>query len=160
MDVRPATPADADSLAAVIAVVADEGRWLLTEGPIDPSERAQRIRPGLAQGRDLAWVLVDGSEVVGTLGLHPTGAAGVYSLGMCLLEQVRGHGGGGRLLEAALAGARERGIHKVELEVFPDNAAAIALYASRGFAVEGLRRDHYLRKDGSRRSALIMSTFP
>ncbi|MEA2198517.1 MAG: hypothetical protein QOJ25_2568 [Solirubrobacteraceae bacterium] len=36
-------------------------------------------------------------------------------------------------------------------------ARAIALYVSAGFEVEGLGRNHYLRRDGSRRSALIMA---
>jgi putative acetyltransferase len=53
--------------------------------------------------------------------------------------------------------ARERSIHKVELEVFCENARAIGLYASRGFAVEGVRREHHLRRDGGRRSTLLMA---
>ena len=34
---------------------------------------------------------------------------------------------------------------------------AIALYSSAGFEVEGLRRDHYRRRDGRLRSALVMA---
>ena len=39
-----------------------------------------------------------------------------------------------------MAHARLWGAHKLELEVWLDNAPAIALYASAGFEVEGLRR--------------------
>jgi putative acetyltransferase len=60
------------------------------------------------------------------------------------------------LMEAALA-ARPADAHKIELEVFPDNEAAIGLYRSFGFEEEGLRRDHYRRRDGSLRSALVMA---
>ncbi len=60
------------------------------------------------------------------------------------------------LAEAALA-SRPADVHKIELEVFPDNEAAIGLYRSLGFEEEGLRRDHYRREDGSLRSALIMA---
>lgn len=49
------------------------------------------------------------------------------------------------------------GAHKVELEVWPDNSRAISLYESAGFEVEGPRRDHYLRRDGSLRSFLLMA---
>ena len=68
----------------------------------------------------------------------------------------RGRGGGRALIEALLA-AVPAGAHKVELEVFPDNEAAIALYRSFGFEEEGLRRDHHRRGDGSLRSALLMA---
>jgi len=47
--------------------------------------------------------------------------------------------------------------HKVELEAWVDNARAIALYTSSGFEVEGIRRNHYRRKDGTLRSAMIMA---
>jgi putative acetyltransferase len=60
------------------------------------------------------------------------------------------------LAEAAI-GARPGDVHKIELEVFADNVAAIALYRSLGFEQEGLRRDHYRREDGSLRSALLMA---
>jgi putative acetyltransferase len=88
--------------------------------------------------------------------MHPTNAKGVLSLGMWLLPQWRGRGGGRMLMEAALE-ARPPHVHKIELEVFPDNEAAIALYRSLGFEQEGVRRDHYRRLDGSLRSALLMA---
>ena len=48
-------------------------------------------------------------------------------------------------------------MHKLELEVWPDNGPAISLYTRYGFEVEGLRRSHYRRRDGSLRSSLIMA---
>jgi L-amino acid N-acyltransferase YncA len=62
-----------------------------------------------------------------------------------------------RFREVFLEHAHACGAHKVELEVWVDNARAIALYASAGFEVEGLRRDHYRRRDGQLRSALLMA---
>ena len=59
-------------------------------------------------------------------------------------------------MEAAIA-AVPRDVHKVELEVFPENEAAIALYRAHGFAQEGLLRDHYRREDGTLRSSLLMA---
>jgi hypothetical protein len=40
------------------------------------------------------------------------------------------------------------GAHKLWLETWTDNARAIAFYAAIGFEVEGLKRDHYRRRDG------------
>ncbi|MDQ3609333.1 MAG: GNAT family N-acetyltransferase [Actinomycetota bacterium] len=155
--VRPARPDDAEPFAVVIAAVADEGDSILTEAPVDVAGFSLRVRQTIRDPHHALLVLVEADEVVGCLGLHPTNAQGVSTLGMAVLEGSRGRGGGGALLDAALSAARERGIHKVELEVFCDNARAIGLYASRGFAVEGVRREHHLRKDGSRRSALLMA---
>lgn len=155
--VRPARPEDAEPFAVVIAAVADEGDTILMEAPVDVAGFSLRIRQTIRDPDHLLLVLVEGDDVVGCLGLHPTNAEGVSTLGMAVLEGSRGRGGGGALLDAALGAARERSIHKVELEVFCENARAIGLYASRGFAVEGLRREHHLRRDGSRRSTLMMA---
>ena len=44
--------------------------------------------------------------------------------------------------------ARERGVAKLELHVFPHNEPAIALYEQFGFEREGYRKRHYRRRDG------------
>jgi len=155
--VREARPEDAAATARVFAAVAEEG-LLATEPPVDVAARAERFR-GLIETEDPDTLLVleDGGRIVGHAGIHQTQAEGVLSLGMAILPDARGRGGGRALLEAVFEYARARGAHKVELEVWPGNARAISLYASAGFEVEGLRRDHYRRKDGTLRSALLMA---
>jgi RimJ/RimL family protein N-acetyltransferase len=44
-------------------------------------------------------------------------------------------------MTAAIAHGAERGLWRLELTVMEDNRAALALYLSSGFQVEGLRRD-------------------
>ena len=156
MHVRRAQPRDADGFARVVAAVAEEGRFIVTEPPVDVAAFADRVRATIDADRDALWVLTHEGEVVGCLGLHAV-VGGVVSLGMCVLAGHRGRGGGSALLDAALAHARASGLARVELEVFPENGPAVALYASRGFAVEGLRRAHYPRRDGTRRSSLVMA---
>ena len=157
MRVRRASAEDAEAFAAVIREVAEERRWIATEPPVDLAERAGRTRTMLEQG-DALWVLEDdGGTVVGGLGLHQTGIRGVVSLGMSIVAGSRGRGGGRALLDAAFEHLQTSDLHKVELEVWPDNGPAIALYTRYGFEVEGLRRNHYRRKDGTLRSALIMA---
>jgi RimJ/RimL family protein N-acetyltransferase len=158
MQVRPAGPGDAEACVSVLSAVAEEREWIATEPPVDVPERVERMRAGIVDESDRLWVLETDGRVVGTLGLHPTPARGVASLGMCILQEARGRGGGRALVDAALDHARERhDLHKVQLEVYVENGPAIALYASAGFSVEGFRRDHYLRQDGRRRSTLIMA---
>ncbi len=144
-------------MAGVMAAVAEEG-LIATEPPVDVEARARRIRETIeGEGPAALWVLEDGGRVVGNAGVHQSGARGVLSLGMAILPEARGRGGGRSLLQAAVEHARACGAHKLELEVWPDNAPAIALYATAGFEVEGLRRDHYRRRNGSLRSALVMA---
>jgi RimJ/RimL family protein N-acetyltransferase len=154
VEVRDATFEDCDALGAGMKVVVDEGGWLATEAATE-LELANRFRQAILEAHQV-FVLEDEGGIVGALGLHPTSAAGVVSLGMWVLPSHRRRGGGRMLMEAALA-ARPDEIHKLELEVFPENEAAIALYRKLGFEEEGLRRDHYRRRDGSLRPALIMA---
>jgi putative acetyltransferase len=156
MEVRAARLEDCDALAHGMSAVVAEGRWLATEADTPPAELEQRFRASVEWDGFFLFVLEDGGEIVGSLGMQPTQADGVLSLGMWILPEWRGRGGGRLLVDVALA-ARSADVHKIELEVFPDNAAAIALYRSTGFEEEGLRRDHYRRLDGSLRSALIMA---
>jgi ribosomal-protein-alanine N-acetyltransferase len=64
---------------------------------------------------------------------------------LAVREPGRRRGVGAALLDAALAEARRRGAANVYLEVRDSNAAARALYASRGFEEAGLRRGYYRR---------------
>jgi RimJ/RimL family protein N-acetyltransferase len=59
----------------------------------------------------------------------------------------RGQGVGRALLDAAVDWAREAGVRKLELHVFPWNERAIALYERFGFEREGYRKGHYRRGD-------------
>lgn len=150
---RPATEEDCETIGAEMKVVVEEGRWLATE-EAGTEELAERHRAALAAGERL-YVLEDEGEVVGCLGLYRR-LAGVEHLGMWVLPTHRGRGGGRMLMEAAIA-ERPPDVHKLELEVWPENEVAVGLYRSIGFEEEGLRRSHYRRRDGSLRSALIMA---
>jgi putative acetyltransferase len=153
--VRPATVEDCEAIGQGMKIVVDEGTWLATESTTGAAELAVRHRQAI-EGGEAVFVLEDEGEIVGSLGLRSTLTGGVLSVGMWILPSHRGRGGGRMLMDAALA-ARPADVHKIELEVWPDNEAAISLYRGMGFEREGLRRNHYRREDGSLRSALIMS---
>jgi RimJ/RimL family protein N-acetyltransferase len=154
--IRPARDEDAEVTAAITAVVAEEGT-IGAQPPVDVAARAAALRTLLTQdGRGGAWVLCDEERPVGIATARER-VGGVLSLGMMLLPEARGRGGGRALLDGVLDHARATGAHKVDLEVWPDNGRAIALYAAAGFTVEGLRDRHYRRRDGCLRSSLIMA---
>src|SRR5262245_48310850 len=101
---------------------------------------------------------VDG-RVVGLLGLEVGRGRRAHSaaLGMMVHDDFQGRGVGTALLAAAVELAeRWLGLHRIELEVYPDNAAALRLYGKFGFEEEGRFRRFALR-DGQWTDAIGMA---
>ena len=98
-------------------------------------------------------------RVLGMIGLHIYGGrrAHVCGIGMFVHDDFHGEGIGTLLMEAAIELAeRWLGLTRMELTVFVDNAAAIALYEKFDFAVEG-RHVAYARRDGEFVDTLAMA---
>ena len=139
--VRPARDADRRPLALLYAAVAEERDGIATEPPVDVEARAA------SWTLDGTLVAVAGTELIGSLHVAPS-RFGFGEIGMAVAREWRGRGVGAALLESAIAWARERGLHKLSLSVFPHNAAAIALYRKFGFVEEGRRVKQYRRASG------------
>ncbi|MDQ2727791.1 MAG: GNAT family N-acetyltransferase [Actinomycetota bacterium] len=155
--IRPATTEDLDAVVAVLWAVGAEGRWIGTEVPFDRQVRRARMADRLARD-DAAGFVADApgnGGVVGNIGVV-VAPYGVADIGMALLDGWRGQGLGTALLDAGLAWARDAGAHKAALEVWPDNAAALALYRRFGFVEEGCKRRHYRRANGELWDAILM----
>jgi ribosomal protein S18 acetylase RimI-like enzyme len=85
------------------------------------------------------WVAEQGDRIVGSIAVLD-GENGEGQLRWFLLApQARGTGLGRRLLETALAYARERGMPRVFLWSFSDLATALKLYERAGFKVTETR---------------------
>jgi RimJ/RimL family protein N-acetyltransferase len=155
--VRRARVDDVSEAARTVAAVAEED-FIATQPPVDVEQRADRFREIVERGEPAGvWILADDDGRQVGHAVAEESVPGVLTIGMAILAEFRGLGGGRALLEALQQHARTIGAHKLSLEVWTDNARAIALYAAAGFEVEGLRRDHYRRRDGRLRSALIMA---
>lgn len=83
------------------------------------------------------------------------GEAEIYDVAVARDHRRAGHGAA--LLDAAIAAVAAGGAAHLHLEVAVDNAAAIALYEGRGFAVAGRRRGYYLRGAAPAVDALVMT---
>lgn len=148
--IRPAHPEDADELAVLYAAVAAERIYIGGEPPVDLEERARRFRAT----EDGHFVAVAGEEIVGQLAVIPH--RGVGELGMLVADDWRGKGVGSALMHAAVDWGRERKLHKLSLEVWPHNQAAIGLYRKFGFAEEGRRVKHHRRASGELWDSILM----
>ncbi len=148
-EIRSAREDDRRALALQFAAVAEERDGIATEPPVDVDDRAARW--------DVAGTLVAvaGDELAGHLHLGAT-RHGYGEIGMAVAREWRDRGVGSALLAAAIEWARELGLHKLCLDVFPHNEAAIALYRKHGFVEEGRRVKQYRRRSGELWDAIEM----
>jgi ribosomal protein S18 acetylase RimI-like enzyme len=153
--VREATLADVDAIVAMLVEVAGEGRWIGTEAPVDTERRRRRMADDVEGDDAIVLVAEAGGTPVGQLGLR-LAPYGVADLGMAVAAGWRGRGVGTALLAEAVARARKAGAHKIALQVWPHNAAALALYERFGFRREGYLTRHYRRRSGELWDAIIM----
>ena len=130
-------------LRLVLNAVVRETKFLAwTESP-SLSEMRALVMDNVSEGNPQIVALDDG-KVIGWCDIlkntRPT-MLHCGSLGMGLLPEYRSKGIGTKLVTAILQRAAECGLHRVELEVFEDNAIAIALYRKVGFKEEGIKVD-------------------
>jgi RimJ/RimL family protein N-acetyltransferase len=140
VSVRPARPDDADGILRVFETVAAERRHILTEPPIDRERRRKQFLESVQSEDAYVFVAEAKGEVVGDLAAFRRSSTGPVTIGMAVLASWRGRGVGTALMQACVDWAREARAHKLSLEVFPWNEAAIALYRKFGFIEEGRLR--------------------
>jgi len=148
--IRPAAAPDAEALVALADAVAGEREaWLITDSSWRSAGEERRYLRALRRYAHAAVFVAETEDgVVARLSVardpHPA-SAHVADLGLMVAAGWRRRGIGRALLQQAVDWARESGIRKLELHVFPHNEPAIALYESFGFEREGYRRAHYRR---------------
>lgn len=102
----------------------------------------------------------DGERAIGLCTLHQTAnprRSHSAGLGMWVHDAYTGRGVGSALVRALCELADKwLGLERLELTVYTDNAAGIALYTKFGFEEEGLHR-RYARRDGRWVDALAMA---
>jgi RimJ/RimL family protein N-acetyltransferase len=164
MRVRRAEPADAEALAVLGDAVGSEPEgWLVTtNGWRNVAEERRYLRAIRRYPNAAVFVAEDDGHVVGRLSIardqHPA-SRHVADLGLMVASTHRRRGIGTALLQAAVDWARDSGVRKLELHVFPHNTGAIALYEQFGFVHEGYRHAHYLRGD-EYVDAMLMAYYP
>jgi ribosomal-protein-alanine N-acetyltransferase len=160
--VREADPADAAALVDLASAVGAEPEgWLISDATWRSVGEERRYLRAIRRHPDAAVLVAElEGELVGRLSLsrdpHPA-SRHVADLGLMVAASHRRRGVGRALLQAAEGWARAAGVRKLELHVFPYNAAALALYEACGFEREGYRRAHYRRAGGQVVDAILMA---
>lgn len=148
IQIRRAHAGDAPAISAFMADPEVFGGLL--QQPY-PSEAAWRQRLDEAESKGITQLVAElNGAVVACAGLHPASTClrrrHVASVGIGVAKQAQGQGVGSALMAALLSYADQWGqILRIELEVYCDNEAAIALYKKFGFDIEGRKRGDALR---------------
>jgi RimJ/RimL family protein N-acetyltransferase len=161
---RAARPTDGRPLARLYSAVRAEGRWLLTapSAVSEPSE-AFWIAELIRSSGGLVLVAEADGDVIGNVLVtvdRSVASDHIGTLSIAIADGWRDVGVGSAMIEASQAWAREQGLKKLALGVFPDNDRAIAVYEHAGFVREGLRRRQYRAPSGGFRDELLMAWFP
>ena len=161
--IRHADPADAEQLTRLAdAVSAEPQGWLISiAGEWRSAGDERRFLKALRRYPHAAVFVAEREDgaLVGRLSVgrdpHPA-STHVADVGLMVAFDARRQGVGTALMQAAVGWAREAGVRKLELHVFPWNDAAIALYETFGFEREGYRKRHY-RRGGEFADAILMA---
>ena len=147
VSIRRATIDDAEALARIYDDASVRGGTLQMPYPLVSTWRER-----LAQTEgQILLVASSGESVIGNIGLHlnlkSPRRAHVASLGMGVQTAWQRKGVGSALLAAAIDIADNwYGLARLELSVYTDNEAGIALYKKFGFEIEGTLRSYALRE--------------
>ena len=161
--IRRSDPADAEQLTRLAdSISAEPEGWLISiAGEWRSAGDERRFLKALRRYPHAAVFVAEREDgtLVGRLSVgrdpHPA-SAHVADVGLMVALDARRQGVGTALLRAAVDWARETGIRKLELHVFPWNEGAIALYEAFGFEREGFRKGHY-RRGGEFVDAILMA---
>ncbi|HYS15004.1 MAG TPA: GNAT family N-acetyltransferase [Burkholderiaceae bacterium] len=145
--VRRAEPTDAEGIALTFRGRSAAAGTL--QNPY-PSIAYWRERLTTDAASNYIFVAVADGDVVGNCGLHGNKnprRQHVWGLGISVRDDWQGRGVGTRLMSTLIDLADNwLGALRLELTVYTDNAAAIAMYRKFGFEVEGTHRAFALRE--------------
>ena len=148
-----------DDMAALAAIRnSPRSRWGTLATPYESVERWRKLREARTAGRT-ELVACAGGDVIGMAGLFrkpQTRRAHVADIGISIRDDFHGQGVGTKLF-AALTDLADNwlNLQRLELSVYTDNPAAIALYQKFGFEIEATETADAFR-DGAFVNSYVM----
>ncbi len=144
--VRPARQSDLSGILGVLRQVAEKRTYIVAESVAQELDHERELlRRDDVESR-VFFVATVSEEVVGWVHLQSPQIeklAHTAELTMGVLEEYRGHGLGGHLLERGLEWAATQGYERVYQSVPSTNEGAIEFLEKHGWEVEAVREGHY-----------------
>src|SRR2546428_1347578 len=145
---RTYKPSDQEELVSMYASLSQDSlRWSM---PPYNRERIERWTSNLEN--NIILLAFEAQRIAGHLQISLATSPrfrGTGHLFIYLHQDFQNAGLGAALMNEAIALARARRMHRIELTVVADNQRAIRLYEKVGFQREGVKRENYLGEDGN-----------
>lgn len=146
IQIVPIAEAHIDSFYQCLDAVARERKYLArVKAP--PLEAVRQFALKSIESAAIRLVALSQEEnqtrVIGWCDIFPMEREGFThrgTLGMGVHQDFRKRGIGTRLINEAINRAKDKGLERIELEVFASNTPAIKLYEKTGFVIEGVKQ--------------------
>ena len=142
IQIRHIAQEDFEGFYSCFDAVARECKFLgFTEAP--SPEATMKWLMSVREAGEIRLVALDKSKIIGWCDIETNQREGFTHagrLGMGILQEYLRQGLGASLLDETLSVARERGLERVELDVYASNIAAIKLYEKFNFQIEERKR--------------------
>lgn len=140
--ITPMTDEYIEAFHAVLDLVSQERKYLsFLEAP--PLEKTRAFIHSMREENNPQLMALDNGKLVGWCDISRESKE-VFKhcggLGIAILPEYREKGIGRRLMQATIDAAFERGMTRIELEVYERNHRARFLYQKLGFEIEGIKR--------------------
>ena len=136
VEIREATPADAEAVQAMHAALSPENAYLrfFSLSQVNAEREAQRVcrEPGPDHEALLAWL---GDELAGVASYEPTGTPGMAEIAFAVPDHLHGRGIATLLLEHLVSIAMQRGVQVFTGEILAENTAMLKVFADAGLPV-------------------------
>ena len=152
---RPLSADDKQRLLTFVNALSEEA--ILWGNP--PYDEAKIDRWMSGAGKGLSLVAINDDKIVGIAGIHAPSLPRMRGIGDMMIylhQDFHGAGLGMAMTERLLALAKDKGLHRIGLEMVEDNEAAVRLYKKLGFKIEGTLRDAYYGTDKRYHNMLVM----
>lgn len=116
----------------------------------------QEVEQALALAKGRVWAITaDGGEALGRIALFVL-RDGVGEIGILMRRDAQGRGLASKAVAMVCAHAFEHlGLHRLSVDIDPENTACLALFQRAGFEREGLLRGYWKTHLGMRDSVIM-----